>query len=56
MTFLPRYKNQNSNYYILLNLINVNTKYAYVEPLKDKTQASILDALEQIQIRAIKDG
>lgn len=40
----------------MLNFINVNTKYAYVEPLKDKTHASVLDALEQIQLRAIKEG
>ena len=27
LTFLTRYKKQNSNYHILLNVINVNTKY-----------------------------
>ena len=37
LTFLTRYKAQNSNYHILLNVINVNTKYAYVVALKDKT-------------------
>ena len=38
LTFLTRYRKQNSNYHILLVVINVNTKYAYVEALKDKTQ------------------
>ena len=36
LTFLTRYKKQNSNYHILLNVINVNTKYAYSEALKNK--------------------
>ena len=39
LTFLTRYKKQNSNYHILLNVINVNTKYVYAEALKDKTQS-----------------
>ena len=48
LTFLTRYKKQNSNYHILLNVINVNTKYAYVVPLKDKTQGSVIKAFEDI--------
>jgi len=56
LTFLTRYKKQNSNYHILLNVINFNTKYVYVEALKDKTQASVLDGLERIRQKAIKDG
>src|SRR6476620_6044885 len=44
LTFLTRYKKQNNNYHILLTVINVNTKYAYVVALKDKTQISVLDA------------
>ena len=56
LTFLTRYKKQNSNYHILLNVMNVNTKYAYVEALKDKSQASVLDALEVIRQRALEDG
>ena len=56
LTFLTRYKKQNSNYHILLNVINVNTKYVYAEALKDKTQNSVLDALETIRRKALKDG
>ena len=56
LTFLTRYKKQNSNYHILLNVINVNTKFAYVEALRDKTQYSVLNALESIRQKALKDG
>ena len=56
LTFLTRYKKQNSNFHILLVVINVNTKYSYVEALKDKTQKSVYEALEYIQKQALKDG
>ena len=56
LRFLTRYKKQNSNYHILLNVINVNTKYAYSVALKDKTQTSVLDALESIRRIALKEG
>ena len=45
LTFLTRYQRQNSNYHILLVVINVNTKYAYVAAPKDKTQGTVLNAL-----------
>ena len=56
LTFLTRYKKYNSNYHILLNVINVNTKYAYVVALKDKTQGTVIAAFESIRLKAIKDG
>ena len=56
LTFLTRYKKHNSNYHILLNVINVNTKYAYVEALRDKTQESVVNAFENIRQRAARDG
>ncbi len=56
LTFLTKYKKQNSNYHILLNVINVNTKYAYVEPLKDKRTETVLNALETIRNKALNDG
>jgi hypothetical protein len=40
----------------LLNVINVNTKYAYVVALKDKTQDTVLHALERIRQKSIIDG
>ncbi len=55
LTFLTRYKKQNSNYHILLNVINVNTKFVYTEALKDKTQESLLYGLETIRRKAQKD-
>jgi hypothetical protein len=56
LTFLTRYKPQNSNYHILLNVINVNTTYVYGVALKDKTQGTVLNALERIRQRSIIDG
>jgi hypothetical protein len=56
LTFLTRYQRQNSNYHILLVVINVNTKYAYVAALKDKTQETVLRALERIRELSINDG
>jgi hypothetical protein len=56
LTFLTRYKKYNSNYHILLNVINVNTKYAYAVALKDKTQGTVNAAFESIRLKAIKDG
>jgi hypothetical protein len=56
LTFLTRYQRQNSNYHILLVVINVNTKYAYVAALKDKTQETVLHAFERICQQSINDG
>jgi len=56
LTFLTRYQRQNSNYHILLVVINVNTKYAYVAALKDKTQETVLNALDKIHQKSINDG
>ena len=42
-----KYKKHNSNYHILLNVIVVNTKYEYAEPLKDKRTETVLNALER---------
>lgn len=56
LTFLTKYKKQNSNFHVLLNVVNINTKYAYVEPLKNKTTETVLNALESIRLRALNDG
>ena len=56
LTFLTRYQRQNSNYHILLVVINVNTKYAYVAAVKDKDQETVLGAFERIREQAINDG
>jgi hypothetical protein len=56
VTFLTRCKKQNNNYHILLTVINVNTKFAYVVALKDKTRIIVLDALETVRKKTVKDG
>ena len=56
LTFLTKYKKQNSNFHILLNLVNVNTRYAYTEVMKNKRTESVLNALENIRVRAQHDG
>jgi len=53
LTFLTRYKKQNSNYHILLKVINVNTKYAYIEGFKDKLHHTISQRLEAIRKRSL---
>ena len=56
LTFLTKYRKQNSNFHVLLNIINVNTKYVYVEALKDKTTETVLQALETVRKKALNDG
>jgi hypothetical protein len=56
LTFLTRCQRQNSNYHILLVVINAKTKYAYVATLKDKTQETVLNALDKICQKSINDG
>jgi hypothetical protein len=56
LTFLTKYKKQNRNFHILLNVVNVNTKYAYVEALKNKGKETVLNALEIIRLKALNDG
>ena len=54
LTFYEQYKRQNSNYSIILTLIEVNSKRAYATALKDKNSTSMKDGLEKLikQLRA----
>ncbi len=52
LKFLTRYKKHNNNFHILLNV----TKFVYSEALKDKTQISVLTALEIIKEKALMEG
>ena len=58
LTFSPRYKNQNSEYYILLIAININTRFGYVYYSKDKEMTTILkftkDMEKKTKINVIK--
>ena len=49
LTFFPRYKKQNKNFYVLFTAINVNTRYAYAYYSKDKEMDTILNMLEQMK-------
>lgn len=43
LTFLPKYKKYNEQYYILFTAINVNTRMAYVYASKNKSASTIID-------------
>lgn len=47
LTFLPRYKKQNNNYYILFTAIGINNRYAYVDYSKDKKSDTILSIFKK---------
>lgn len=46
LTFLPRYKSENKNNYVLFTAININSRYAYVNFGKDKGTETIIRMLE----------
>jgi hypothetical protein len=48
LTFYEQYKRQNSNYSIILTLIEVNTKRAFATALKDKNASSMREGLEKL--------
>ena len=43
LTFMPKYKKQNNNYYVIFTAINVNSRYAYAYYAKDKSEESIIE-------------
>ena len=43
LTFMPRYKKQNNNYYVIFTAININSRYAYAYYSKDKNEESIIE-------------
>ena len=47
LTFLPKYKYENNNYYVLFTAININSRYAYAYYSKDKTEENILKMLNE---------
>jgi len=53
LTFFPRYKKQNKNFYVLFTAINVNTRYAYAYYGKDKEMDTILDMLDKMRKETI---
>ena len=49
LTFMPWFKRENHGYYILFTAININTRYGFVIPLKEKTQEDILEAFKKLE-------
>lgn len=43
LTFLPKYKKQNDNNYVLFTAIGINTRYAYADFSKDKKTDTVLN-------------
>ena len=54
LTFFPRYKKQNDDYYVLFTAININTRYAYAYYAKSKDGDTILDIMKQFHEAAIE--
>lgn len=53
LTFFPRYKKQNKDYYVLFTAININTRFAYAYYGKNKDMNTILDFLKQMESKTI---
>lgn len=53
LTFFPRYKKQNKNFYVLFTAININTRFAYASYGKDKETDTILNMLKEMEKKTI---
>ena len=53
LTFFPRYKKQNQNYYVLFTAITINTRYAYAYYGKEKDMNTILDMLKAMEKKTV---
>ena len=49
LTFFPRYKKQNNQFYVLFTAININTRFAYAYYAKDKEMDTILKMIEKME-------
>ena len=49
LTFFPRYKKQNSEYYVLFTAININTRFGYVYCSKNKEMTTILKFIKDME-------
>jgi hypothetical protein len=56
LTFYPKYKSANNGYSIMLCLIEIATRKAYIVPLKTKSESEIYDALNKLlsKVKGIK--
>lgn len=55
LTFYTQFKDLNNGYHILLTIININSKYAYVYPLKNKNADIIVKVFKQFLDQDVKD-
>ena len=46
LTFFDQYAKNNNGYHILLTIINMNSKYVYVYPMKNKETNTIIAAMK----------
>ena len=53
LTFFPRYKKQNNNYYVLFTAIEINSRFAYAYYSKDKEMNTILDFLKKMENKTV---
>ena len=53
LTFFPRYKKQNHNYYVLFTAININSRYAYAYYAKNKESSTIIEMLNDFLKNAL---
>ena len=53
LTFFPRYKKQNQQFYVLFTAININTRFAYAYSSKDKDMNTILDMLKNMEKKTV---
>ncbi len=44
--FLDQFKTKNDGYHVIMNFIEITTRKAYAYPLKNKSEGTILDALD----------
>jgi hypothetical protein len=54
LTFLPKYKTKNDNYYVLFTAININSRYAYAYWAKNKETSSIIKMLNDFKSNALE--
>jgi hypothetical protein len=53
LTFIPQYKKQNDGYDILFTMININTKFVYYYPMKNKELSTLIEIFDKLQDRTI---
>ena len=53
LTFIPQYKKQNDGYDILFTMININTRFVYYYPMKNKELSTLIEIFDKLQDRTI---